>query len=114
MAGRYSRSGGPNLGVFLKAHTGDGIRVDRTGRPPEFIKRPTLTLGLAIQPDVLTGLATRPAFRGRGLIGRILFVVPESGIGRRSVDPPCMPPYIATDYAAMILGLLRLPTGTDA
>jgi replicative DNA helicase len=34
MAGRYSQSGGPNLGVYLKGHAGDLLKVDRRGRPP--------------------------------------------------------------------------------
>src|SRR5207253_6873621 len=37
MAGRYSASGAPNLGVCLKAHAGDSIRVDRVHRASEYI-----------------------------------------------------------------------------
>src|SRR5918999_1729611 len=33
-AGRYSKAG-PNLGVYLKGHAGDLLKVDRRGRPPE-------------------------------------------------------------------------------
>jgi hypothetical protein len=40
MAGRYSQSGGPNLGVYLKGHAGDLLKVDRRGRPPEYVERP--------------------------------------------------------------------------
>jgi replicative DNA helicase len=72
MAGRYSQSGGPNLGVYLKGHVGDLLKVDRRGRPPEYVERPCLTIGLAVQPEVLRGLASRPGFRGRGLLARFL------------------------------------------
>ena len=34
MAGRYNQSAGPNLGVYLKGHAGDLLKVDRRGRPP--------------------------------------------------------------------------------
>jgi replicative DNA helicase len=34
MAGRYNQSTGPNLGVYLKGHAGDLLKVDRRGRPP--------------------------------------------------------------------------------
>jgi hypothetical protein len=56
MAGRYSATSAGNFGVYLKGHAGDTIRVDRVGRPPEFIARPALTVGLAVQPDVIRGL----------------------------------------------------------
>jgi replicative DNA helicase len=59
MAGRYSQAG-PNLGVYLKGHAGDMLKVDRRGRPPEYVERPCLTIGLAVQPEVLRGLASRP------------------------------------------------------
>ena len=32
IAGRYSKSGMPNLDVFLKGHAGDDIRVDRVSK----------------------------------------------------------------------------------
>ena len=34
MAGRYNQGAGPNLGVYLKGHAGDLLKVDRRGRPP--------------------------------------------------------------------------------
>ena len=64
MGGRYN-SGSPNLGVYLRGHAGDTLRVDRVGRPAEYVKNPALTLGLAVQPDVLRGLIHKPRFRGR-------------------------------------------------
>jgi replicative DNA helicase len=36
MAGRYNQAAGPNLGVYLKGHAGDLLKVDRRGRPPEY------------------------------------------------------------------------------
>ena len=33
MAGRYNQAVGPNLGVYLKGHAGDLLRIDRRGRP---------------------------------------------------------------------------------
>jgi hypothetical protein len=59
MAGRYNQAAGPNLGVYLKGHAGDLLKVDRRGRPPEYVERPCLTIGLTVQPEVLQGLACR-------------------------------------------------------
>lgn len=59
MAGRY-QSGGPSLDVYLKGHAGDAIRVDRKGRPAEYVEQPALTVGLAVQPEVLRACKDRP------------------------------------------------------
>lgn len=84
MAGRYSAQGKANLGGYLKGHAGDSLRVDRMGRAPEFINQPVLTLGLTVQPEVIRGLATKPGFRGRGLLGRFLYSLPTSPLARLS------------------------------
>lgn len=82
MGGRYSRTGAPNFEIFLKAHAGDRVRVDRVGRPPIFIDRPRLTLVLAVQPDVMRGFASCREFRGRGMHARFLYANPSPMAGR--------------------------------
>lgn len=84
--GRHS-GGAANLEVFLKGHAGDLLRVDRKGRPAEHVEHPALTLGLAVQPDVLRDIARMPGFRGRGLLARILYALPTSTVGRRKIAP---------------------------
>ena len=112
IAGRYS--GTPNLEVFLKGHAGDLLVVDRQGRDREYVEAPALTLGLAVQPDVLTAIAGKPGFRGRGLLARILYAVPESTIGRRKIGTPPVPEPVATAYATTMQALvLTLADWTD-
>jgi hypothetical protein len=106
--GRYS-DGVPNLDVFLKGHPGDDLRVDRVARGPVHVRKPALTLGLAVQPDVIRDLANKPAFRGSGLLARFFYSLPESLVGRRKVTPPAVPPATAAQYAALCTRLLRLP-----
>jgi replicative DNA helicase len=98
MAGRYNQAAGPNLGVYLKGHAGDLLKVDRRGRPPEYIQRPCLTIGLTVQPEVLRGLAGRPGFGGRGLLARFLYSLPESLVGRRQAGAPPVPAAVASRY----------------
>ena len=74
--GMYSQTA--NIDTFLKAHCGDSIRVDRKGRPAEFIDNPCLTTVLFIQPDVLRGVVGNETFRGRGLVARFLYSFPLS------------------------------------
>jgi replicative DNA helicase len=114
LAGRYS--GAPNLEVFLKGHAGDMLRIDRRSRPAEHIDRPALTLGLAVQPEVLRDIAQMPGFRGKGLLARILFAVPENTVGRRRIGADPISGPVADAYAknldALVLDLAdrREPT----
>jgi hypothetical protein len=84
MAGRYS-SGIPNLDVYLSGHAGDPIRVDRRGRSPEYVDRPALTMGLAVQPYVLARIGRKDDFTGRGLLDRFLYARPSGNVGYRRV-----------------------------
>lgn len=110
MAGRYGN--GPNFGVYLRGHAGDDLRVDRINRPPEYVEKPALTLGLAVQPEVLRGLLDKPGFRGRGLLARFLYSLPSSNVGRRRVSPEPVPISVRATYERAILALLALPWGT--
>jgi Protein of unknown function (DUF3987) len=105
MAGRYSQ-GVPNLDVFLKGHAGDFLRVNRRSGPPVEMNTPALTIGLAIQPDVLRELADKPGFRGRGLLARFLYSLPPSIVGRRLSDAPSMPEATAQQYERCVCRLL--------
>jgi Protein of unknown function (DUF3987) len=92
MAGRYNQAAGPNLGVYLKGHAGDLLKVDRRGRPPEYVDRPCLTIGLTVQPDVLRGLADRPGLPRPWAAGPLpVRPAGEPGrppTGRRPTGPP--------------------------
>jgi replicative DNA helicase len=105
MAGRYNQAAGPNLGVYLKGHAGDLLKVDRRGRPPEYVERPCLTIGLAVQPEVLRGLADRPGFRGRGLLARFLYSLPQSLVGRRQPGTLPVPQAVADRYTLELQAL---------
>jgi replicative DNA helicase len=116
MAGRYNQAAGPNLGVYLKGHAGDLLKVDRRGRPPEYVERPSLTIGLAVQPEVLQGLAGRPGFGGRGLLARFLYSLPASLVGHRRAGAPPVPPTVNDRYALELQALaasLTTPSGTS-
>lgn len=97
LAGRYS--GTPNLDLFLKGHAGDALIIDRRGRT-ERVDDAALTLGLAVQPEIIADIATMPGFRGKGLLGRILYSLPKSNIGYRRIDPPPVPEQVAARYDA--------------
>lgn len=79
--GMYSKA--VNIDVFLKGHAGDTIRIDRIGRNSESVEHPALTMLLAVQPSVLSGLMQNGTFRSRGLTARFLYTVPHSRVGTR-------------------------------
>jgi replicative DNA helicase len=113
MAGRYTKNGAPNFAVYLKGHSADTLRVDRTNRSSEFVKKPALTVGFAVQPDVIRGLSQKEGFRGRGLLARFLYSLPESLLGRRDPYALEVPDDIRTTYRRNVLALLGLPFAKD-
>ena len=71
----------PQPRPVAQGHSGDPLRVDRKGRSPEHIPTPALSLGLMIQPSVLSTIAANAQFRGRGLLARFLYSQPPSRWG---------------------------------
>ena len=83
--GRYS-GGLANLDGILQAHDGrEPIMVDRKGGDPIRVERPCLTLGLAVQPQVVSAAGGNDAAVGRGLLARFLFSHPRSLVGHRDM-----------------------------
>lgn len=82
LAGRYSDST-PRLEELKKAWGGEPILVDRVGRAPLRVDRPSLALVVCLQPGVLEGLQNGKAFRTEGALARFLWVQPPHGLGSR-------------------------------
>jgi hypothetical protein len=110
--GRYS-NGKPNVELVLKGHAGDRVQIDRRGRE-EFIERPALTIGVAIQPDMLRDIASKRQMRGRGVLARFLFSLPPDMVGDRKITPDTVAEDVVRDYTATIKGLVvELAEWTD-
>ncbi len=97
LGGLYS-DGKANIDLFLQSHSASPVRVDRGSKPPIFMERAILTMGLTIQPEVLKNMCRNKTFRGRGLLGRFLYVMPKSNIGSRTfceapMDKECVQLY---------------------
>jgi DNA polymerase-1 len=84
--GRYSDK--PIFDVFLKAHAGDTLRTGRVTRGRNSVERAALTTALAVQPDVIQGLAEDASMKGRGFLGRFLYSLPKSSVGHREIAAP--------------------------
>jgi hypothetical protein len=113
MKGKYSKSGEPQIDVYLKSHCGDPLNVHRKGSGEVRCESPALTCIYAIQPDVLKGLTHGDsAFRGRGLLGRFLFAAPKSLIGSRDINPPPVRPGVSEAYATLVRKLAAVAAGS--
>ncbi len=100
-AGRYSDNK-PVNDVFLKAHVGDLIVVDRIGRESECIEHPELTIGLCIQPTILENLGHKRLLQDSGLLARFLFCIPDSKLGTGTFDTPAIPEIYKSQYNQII------------
>ncbi|MEV1011688.1 YfjI family protein [Streptomyces sp. NPDC049881] len=112
IAGRYS--GAPNMEVFLKGHAGDMLRVNRQVRDAQYVERPAITMGLAVQPEVLEAIGQIKGAEGRGLLARFLYALPESLVGRRNLTPDLIPEEVADTYTRRLGSLaMHLADWTD-
>lgn len=106
LAGRYS-SGVPNLDLVLKAWSGDECRIDRVSREPIILPEPVLSIGLAIQPATISGMAEGKNFRGSGLLARFLYALPASMVGTRAIDPPPLADGVERGWTERLEALTR-------
>lgn len=106
LAGRYSK-GEPNLDLMLKSHPGDSEKITRKSSKPIFLYNPLVTVGLSPQPSVLSGLASNKGFRGRGLLGRCLYLIPPSPLGYRTSNNKAVSDNISNEYSEAIQAMLN-------
>lgn len=105
MSGIYS-GGSASIDVFLQAHAGSPVRVDRAEREA-YLERPALSFGLALQPGILADVASGRRFRDSGLLARFLYAIPTSNVGKRDVRRRVsIPATVRSAYEAGIFGLL--------
>lgn len=105
IAGRYSGDA-PNFDVYLKSYNGEMLRVDRKSRDAEIVYAPAITMGLTVQPEVIRGLGDKRAMRGLGLLGRLIYAMPVSTVGRRRINPDPVPSEVRMAYHSRVRWLL--------
>ncbi len=104
--GRYSNNI-PNLDLILKSYNGETYISDRVGRDSITLKRPYVSICLACQPYVFDSMINNTAFRGSGLIARLIYCFPQSNIGQRKYDTQPMPKNVTENYQHLIYRLLH-------
>ena len=109
IGGRYGDRAEANVDLFLKGKDGGSFRDDRVGRGSHTIPQVRLSVAMSAQPIVLENLGRSPSLRSRGLVGRYLFAVPSSRVGRRKSRPRPLPPEVKRAYERGVRELLELP-----
>jgi hypothetical protein len=104
--GRYSKR--PVFDVYLKGHSGDPLRTNRISRAREAEDDPALSAALAVQPDVIDGLATEASLKRRGFLARWLYAMAQSLVGHREIAAKPVAEDVALAYRQNLLSLWRL------
>ena len=105
LADRYTSN--PNLGIWLKAFSGDMHVVDRISRGTETMYAPALTIGITSQPATLAEIMGNKTLNARGFTARFLYSLPKSLVGSRLFDTPAIPEDVRSAYRNTILNMLR-------
>lgn len=112
IAGYYKDVEG-NIDLYLKAHSGEPWSNHRIGRSSQAMRNPSLTMALAVQPDVLDELGRNRQFKGRGLIARFLFSICRSQAGHRDRRTNSLPGSLVGHYRDHIFELMNLVHGFE-
>ncbi len=107
MAGRYSNN--TNIDIFLKSYSGEYYSSARVGSGGIELNEPLLTIALAVQPQIITDIMNNKDFRGKGLLARFLYSMPESRVGTRVYRSKPIDPDIRKEYEDLVNELLKLP-----
>lgn len=111
MAGRYSNN--TNIDIFLKGYSGEYYSSIRVGREGADLRHPYLTIGLAVQPQVITDIMDNKDFRGKGLLARFLYTVPNTRVGERTYRTKEVSPFVRKEYEDLCKELLDIPDDFD-
>ena len=114
LLGRYSKGDRTDESIYLKAWTGERVKVDRLGRESVLLERPCLAALWCVQPDKVDALLSVQALSDGGLLPRLL--VCHTGCEMREIaggsEDAGLPPEAAESWRALVRELIeafRLP-----
>ena len=108
LLGRYSKLDRTDESVYLKAYSGDFLRVDRQKSPdPILLKSPCLAALWLVQPDKVETLLSEQSLTDGGLIPRLLICHTQAQPRPISEDAIGIPADVADAYRHTIRTLLK-------
>ena len=106
MSGIYSNKVS-DLTIYLKAHSGDYISIDRVKDNTHFsIPHPHLTMVIAAQPIILSRAVQNQEFRETGLCARFLYTIPVSKVGNRPFNTKQITNRVELNFSNLIQNFL--------
>jgi replicative DNA helicase len=117
MIGRYSQN--PAIEIYLKGHSGEDHTTDRAGgsgsaRRTVSVHKAALTIGCAVQPEVLAELRKKRDLVGKGALARCLFSFSEDTDAADEFDTPDLDEQVIASYRKRIEELLTLSPSLQA
>ncbi|MCP3683830.1 MAG: DUF3987 domain-containing protein [bacterium] len=106
MAGLYNEKGF-NIDLYLKGHCGDPCSFKRVTRDTIHLDSPAITIGLAVQPDVIQEIGSNKAFEGRGLLARFLYCQTNPQAGSRKRQREVISEDLIKEYEDHIMDLAK-------
>lgn len=108
LSGRYS-SGQVNLDLVNKAFDGEFYSRTRVTGGAINLEHPLATIGLFVQPRVISMLFGSEDFRGRGFVSRFLYAYPKPVVGYRTMVDRAENAKARADYEDLIMRALSIP-----
>lgn len=105
--GQYSKDGASTCDIYLKAYSGDPIRVGRVSRDTVDLDSPALTLAITGQPAHIRQIKNIDMLRDRGLLGRILWLMPPSRVGTRTYTAAKIDEWVRAAYRQRVRAIYR-------
>jgi hypothetical protein len=105
--GQYSKDGASTCDIYLKAYSGDPIRVGRVSRETVDLGSPALTMAVTGQPAHIRQIKDIGMLRDRGLLGRILWLMPPSRVGTRTYSGGRIDERIRAAYRQRVRAMYR-------
>lgn len=105
--GQYSKDGASTCDIYLKAYSGDPIRVGRVSREMVDLDSPALTMAVTGQPAHIRQIKDIDMLRDRGLLGRILWLMPSSRVGTRTYTAAKIDERIRAAYRQRVMAMYR-------
>ena len=106
MAGRYSNN--TNIDIFLKSYSGEYYSSVRVGSGSIELNHPLLTILLAVQPQIIKDIMGNEDFRGRGLLARFLYSIPDTMVGSRVYNSKPVNQEVRKKYEELVNKLLNI------
>ncbi len=104
---RYSKGGGANFDMLLKAFTGDPSPCHRIGKNIP-LERPALSLVLCVQPAAVAEVLRDAYAKDKGLVPRLCLIAPASRMGTRALHPAPVSPDLLQWWGDTLRRLLDL------